>query len=352
MSTDFLTLGEGGTPLLRSRGIGPSSGIQNLYFKLETTNPSGSFKDRFAAAAINDMLAKGKTLCLATSSGNTGAALAAYTAAAGILCHIAIVETAPESKLQQMHAYGAMLYRIKGFGLDVDVSNGVFNVLQEAASVEAAELQISAFKYSPIGMAGVRALSYELAEQQPQGIDHVFCPAGGGGLCVAAAEGFLELRQEGLIEFLPGVECVQTEGNNTIAGPLREGASTGQDITCTSTISGLQVPTNVDGDAAIRTCRATDGNGHLVNDESVYETQARLARVEGIFSEPAGATALAGALQAVESGEVSRDAVIVCLVTGSGFKDEKSLVKMAEDRSAPMLESVDLFREALEEAAG
>mgnify|MGYP002701073894 FL=1 len=105
-----LTLGEGETPLLHSRSIGPDAGLPNLYFKLETTNPSGSYKDRFAATAVSDMLARGKKRCVATSSGNTGAALAAYCAAAGIRCQIAVVETAPEDKLRQMLAYGLLLY--------------------------------------------------------------------------------------------------------------------------------------------------------------------------------------------------------------------------------------------------
>ncbi|MGB0580224.1 MAG: pyridoxal-phosphate dependent enzyme, partial [Limisphaerales bacterium] len=93
-----LTLGEGNTPLLRSRSIGPAAGLKNLFFKLETTNPSGSYKDRFAAAAISHMIAREQSTCVATSSGNTGAALATYCAAGKIQCRIAIVETAPEAK--------------------------------------------------------------------------------------------------------------------------------------------------------------------------------------------------------------------------------------------------------------
>src|SRR5690349_14866005 len=102
-----ITLGEGDTPLVRSRRIGPAAGATELFFKLEGSNPTGSYKDRFAAAAVADMLASGKRHCIATSSGNTGAALAAYCAAAGIGCDIAAVETAPLEKLKQMMAYGA-----------------------------------------------------------------------------------------------------------------------------------------------------------------------------------------------------------------------------------------------------
>ena len=96
-----VTLGEGDTPVVRSRRLGPELGMPHLYFKLETTNPSGSYKDRFGATAISHMVAAGQTKCIATSSGNTGAALAAYCAAANIECRIAIVETAPLGKLKQ-----------------------------------------------------------------------------------------------------------------------------------------------------------------------------------------------------------------------------------------------------------
>src|SRR5262245_51256669 len=113
-----ITLGEGHTPLVRSRRLGPTCGLANLFFKVESAGPTGSYKDRFAAVAISDMLANNQRLCLATSSGNTGSALAAYCAAAGIACRILIVETAPQAKLKQMLAYGANLATVKGFGLD------------------------------------------------------------------------------------------------------------------------------------------------------------------------------------------------------------------------------------------
>ena len=91
------TLGEGDTPLIRSKRIGPEAGLRNLFLKLEAANPTGSFKDRFAAAAISHMVARGQHTCVATSSGNAGSSLAAYCAAADVSCRIAIVETAPNA---------------------------------------------------------------------------------------------------------------------------------------------------------------------------------------------------------------------------------------------------------------
>src|SRR5690606_22501691 len=121
-----ISLGEGGTPLVLSRRIGPGAGLSRLFFKLESVNPTGSYKDRFAASAVSWMLERGVRECLATSSGNSGAALAAACAAAGIRCRLAIVETAPPAKLRQMLAYGAELFRVRGFGIDPETTRRTF----------------------------------------------------------------------------------------------------------------------------------------------------------------------------------------------------------------------------------
>lgn len=337
-----VTLGEGGTPLVRSRRLGPSCGLKNLFFKLESCNPSGSYKDRFAACAISHMLASGQTRCVATTSGNTGAALAAYTAAAGIACHIAVLETAPLGKLQQMMAYGAKISRVKRFGIDPQVTVEVFETLQRLGQRDDTALQVSAFAYSPLGMSGVRTIAFELVEQCPETIDHVFTQAGGGGMSLAVASGFIDLHRQRRIGYLPRVACVQPEGNNTIAGPLRDGSTRGQSVECTTEISGLQVASIIDGDETIAACRTTGGNGHLVSDEFVWQVQKRLAREEGIFCEPAGATAIAGAVQAAMAGEIDPDAVVVALVTGSGFKDPAAIERINADRHCTVIEATDL----------
>ena len=337
-----LTLGEGGTPLVRSRRLGPSVGLKNLFFKLEFTNPSGSYKDRFACAAISDMVAHGKTECIATSSGNTGAALAAYCALAGITCEIAIVEKAPEGKLRQMLAYGAKLYRIRNFGVDSETSHRVVECLRELSSRPQAQMQISAFAFSPVGMSGVYGISHEMAEQVDSPINHVFCMAGGGGFVLAIARGFRQLLDAGRIARGPRVECVQPEGNNTISGPLKSGLEAAVPVACTSRISGLQVPQVIDGNEVIAACRESGGTGHLVSDDWIFEVQSRLAREEGLFAEPAGSTAVAGALQAARQGLLDPNANIVCVISGSAFKDPTSLETMTRDSHCPMIDLSEL----------
>ncbi len=336
-----ITLGEGNTPLVHSRSIGPAAGLEKLFFKIETSNPSGSYKDRFAAAAIANMITGRQTTCVATSSGNTGAALAAYCAAAKIRCRIAVVETAPDAKLQQMLAYGAEIVRVKGFGTDAAVTDTVFEQLRKLASRAGSALQISAYAYSPLGMAGVESISFELGEQHVGRLHHVFCPAGGGGLTLAVARGFAKLRENGHSDQGPAIHCVQPEGNDTIAGALRAGDKA-RNVECTSMISGLQVATVIDGNEVIRECRPTGGTGHLVTDQAVWVVQKRLAREEGIFCEPAGAVALAGALKAHANGEFASSESVVCLITGSGFKDSTSIHRMNSESSVPIVAADEL----------
>ncbi|QDV69229.1 Threonine synthase [Rosistilla carotiformis] len=335
-----ITLSQGNTPLLRSQRIGPALGLQNLFFKLETVNPTGSYKDRFAAAAVTDMLRQGKRRVIATSSGNTGSALAAYSAATGMECTIAIVDGAPDGKLRQMLAYGAKICRVRGFGLDAQITQATFECLQRMGNQPDAQLQISAYHYSPIGMRGVESLGREIIDQlasTEQHADHIFSCAGGGGLTLAVARGVSAAMEQHATLPTPKIHCVQPIGNNTIAGPLRDGSDHAQITQCATKISGLQVPTVIDGDAVIAACRASGGTGVLVPDDAIYLAQRELARKEGIFSEPAGAVPLAGLIDAIDKGIVQPDQTIVCLVTGTGFKDVDSIDAMLRPNLCPTI---------------
>ena len=325
----WITSGEGNTPLVRSSNIGKHFGIPNLYFKLETGNPTGSYKDRFAAAAVSHLNNTGAKLCLATSSGNTGAALAAYCAKANIPCFLIIVDGAPEGKLNQMKLYGARTLMVRGFGIDEAITNIVFDRLKALGATMNTEVQISAYAYAPEGMQGVESIAFEIAEELPEKHLKVFSPAGGGGLTLAVGQGFLKWKEQNRGFDLPQLYCVQPEGNNTIAGALIHGTSSATPIgSSTTAVSGLQVPNIIDGNETIEVCRQLNGGGHLVTDQQIYRAQQALAKMEGIYCEPAGAVALAGAIQAKETGGLAAEDHLVCLVTGHGFKDPNSLSRM------------------------
>jgi len=338
-----ISLGEGQTPLLRSRRIGPACGMSGLYFKLETVNPTGSYKDRFASAAIADMLSRGKRRCVATSSGNTGSALAAYCAAANMQCDIFAVESAPNDKLKQMAAYGARIVKIRGFGIHPEITSEVFNWVREQGEHSDAAVQISAYLFSPVGMRGVQSISVELIDQLPAGNRHIFVPAGGGGLALAVARGFAEIPDETSPD-KTAIHCVQPRGNDTIASALRAGKLEAQTVNCTTQISGLQVPTVLDGNEVIRQCRASGGTGFLVSDQEVWEMQSRLAREEGIFCEPAAAVSVAAAVTAVARKEIEPAETICCLITGAGFKDQPSVDRMIGNEKFVVRDLSDLKR--------
>jgi len=336
-----VTLGEGHTPLVPSRHIGPALGLDGLYFKLENLNPTGSYKDRFAAAFIGIMRQRGQRLCIATSSGNTGAALAAYCAAAGIRCVLAIVDGAPLPKVRQMQLYGAETISVAGFGRDSAVTDAVFRELARIARRLDAPLPVSAYAFCPEGMQGVQTVMYELFDEGAP--DHVFSPAGGGGLTLAMAYGAQLYPLPRDAKAPPRVHCVQPEGNDTIASALRSGARGGTAIPkATTSVSGLQVPNLLDADEVVRQCRILGGTGHVVTDAEVFDMQRRMAQAEGIFCEPAGAVALAGLAKAVARGEVLPGEKAVCLVTGSGFKDMSSVERHFGLPEMPTLDLRDM----------
>ena len=202
------------------------------------------------------------------------------------------------------------------------LSATIFSLLKSFAESLGIPLPVSAYCYCPEGMQGVQTISYEIFEQTGNAVGHIFSPAGGGGLTLAVAKGVVEYARKYQLPGLPKVHCVQPEGNDTIASCLRNNETQAKQVErSTTAISGLQVPNVLDGNEVITACRSLGGNGYTVTDENVFAWHKKLAQQEGIFCEPAGAVSLAGLALAVENGEIAAGDKVVCLVTGSGFKD-------------------------------
>lgn len=334
---NIASLGEGNTALVPSRHIGSSLGLDQLYFKLEFQNPSGSYKDRFASMAASLMVEQNRRLMIATSSGNTGSALAAYAARFGFELDLYVLETASHQKLVQAQAYGARVIRVRKFGVTEEGTNSVVERLKARARTSEAVLLISATCISPQQMAGVKTISFEICEQLGGVPDHVFAPIGGGGLFFQCYQGYREWFQEGRINQIPRMHAAQPQGCATVVGPLSRNETTAQAVTCTSEISGLQVASVLDAQLAVDAVLASGGSGQMMLDDAVYSWQRRLIREEGIYTEPAGATALAGLELAVSQGLVKASERVVCLVTGGGFKHLESIDSMLKGASMPLI---------------
>ena len=327
------TMGEGNTPLVAAVAQSVPEGGR-LYFKLESSNPTGSYKDRFVAVEVTRMLRAGARACLATSSGNTGSALAAYCARYGVRCLILVNHDAPKGKLLQMQAHGAHVLRVPEFVSNPAITSAVFSLLQNLSERWKVPLVVSAFRHCPEGMKGVEAIAGELAEAQP---DHVFVPVGGGGLYSAVTQGFLSAGGR-----LPRIHGVQPEGCLTMVASYLNGSDRIAQVESTTRISGLSVPTDIDASRALRLVRECGGSGIAVSDDEVFRAQRILMEREGIYAEPAGATAFAGWRRAVEVGTVGKDETGVCLVTGHGFKDPVSVERIAAEHEAMTVEVANL----------
>lgn len=334
-----VSLGEGGTPLLPAGRLGRALDLPGLHFKLEGANPTGSYKDRIAAVGISRLRETGKAAWAATSSGNAGAAIAAYGARAGVPGHLFTLERAAPAKLAQILAYGPTVRAVARLGYDPAVEQTTWRNLRAICDSNNWLMLVTARTLSPHAMEGAKTISYEVCEQlggRPP--DVVYIPVGGGGLLSASWKGFSEWRAAGLIDRLPHMVAVQARGCDPIVQAWAAGRPVAPIAGCESAISGIQLTAPPDGDLALRALRESGGWAVTVPDEATYSAQAELAAAEGIFAEPAAATTLAAVRADLASGRLRGDETVACWLTGVGFKDMVAAQRMAEGHAVEQIQ--------------
>ncbi|MFD0713543.1 pyridoxal-phosphate dependent enzyme [Paenibacillus sp. GCM10027626] len=334
-----VSLGEGQSPLVKSVRIGQELGLPNLYFKLESLNPTGSYKDRISAMAVSLAKEHGSKGCVGTTSGNAGGSIAAYAARAGVKYHVYVQENIVASKLEPMIVHQADIIRVKDFGFEPEVGNRVFRKVLENAEQHNWELAITAYAFAPLAMEAVKTIAYEVAERLTA--DAVFIPVGGGGLLTGIYKGYADLVQETAMKQLPKLIACQSTGCANVANAWKQGLTEPAAGASTAKISGIQVPNPPDGAQALQALRASGGFAEAVPDEDTWYWQEQLAVKEGIFCEPAGAIALASAVQALKAGRIAADEQIVCLVSGAGYKDADRMSAIVKKAAEVPLKTVD-----------
>lgn len=303
------SLGEGGTPLHRAERLSKAIGIKELYLKDETRNPTNSYRDRAAAFLASNAIDKGFETLVCATNGNMGASLAAYAAKTGLICHALVPKVVDVGKLAQMIAYDAL---IEESGDIVD-----------EAIVKAADLARETGWYqataelNPLVIEAQKTIAYEINEQYsaPQ---WVIVPMGSGGTIYSLWKGFKELKQLGLIDSLPRMIGVQTEGCAPIISKLNEEPSAKASSPSTRALAIL-VGAPLQSDLAIKAIQESNGLALTVTDAEILGSELLLAKLEGVFAEPASSATLA-ALQKLRGKQIPIDASVVCLITGSGLK--------------------------------
>ncbi|MCB0116834.1 MAG: pyridoxal-phosphate dependent enzyme [Caldilineaceae bacterium] len=339
-----LSLGEGNTPLVRSHRLGDELRLSSLFFKVEGSNPTGSYKDRIAAVGVARLRELGKTAWAATSSGNAGAAIAAYGAQAGLEGYLFTLEKASRAKIAQILAYGPHVTAVARLGYDPDVEKLTWANIRRLCAERNWQMLVTARAFSPHAMEGIKTIAFEVCEQlHGAALDVVYVPVGGGGLLSASWKGFVEAHAAGVIPSLPKMVAVQACGCDAITQAWREDRPVSPIAGCTSAISGIQLTAPPDGDLVLRALRESGGWCVSVPDAETYRAQAELAANEGLFVEPASAITLAALRADRAAGRLRSDERVACWLTGTGFKDATALQNMVAEKVVGMVRAEEII---------
>lgn len=338
-----VSLGEGNTPLLHAARVGERIGLPDLYFKMEGANPTGSYKDRIAAVGITRLRELGKSAWAATSSGNAGAAIAAYGARAGVPGYLFILEKAVHAKIAQILTHGPTVQAVAGLGSDPAVEKLTWQNIRQLCAANNWMMLVTAHAFSPHAMEGVKTIAYEVCQQLAAAPDVVYVPVGGGGLLSASWKGFVEAGAAGWINKLPRMVAVQPAGCDAITQAWQARRSVQPISGCGSAISGLQLTAPPDGDLVLRALHASGGWAISIPDEATWQAQADLASQEGLFVEPAAAITLAAVRADRASGRLRGDERVACWLTGVGFKDANAVQRMVERCAVPLIRAEEIL---------
>ncbi len=341
-SARIVTLNEGGTGLHRSQRLGDELGLKELYVKNEGENPTGSFKDRGMTVGVTKAAELGARHVICASTGNTSASLAAYAARAGLKCTVLIPSgKIAYGKLSQAMIHGAKVLQVRG-----NFDQALEFVLKLAEKHKSIYLLNS---INPFRIEGQKSLGYEICEQlNNEAPDRVIVPVGNAGNISAVWKGLTEFHKIGFIKSLPKMTGIQAAGSAPIAQAIKTKSQEIIPVDKPETVAtAIRIGAPVSWKKAIKAIRDSDGTAETVTDEEILDAQKILARVEGIFVEPASASSIAGLKKLVKNGVIGKDERVVCITTGHGLKDPDTAVKMSEK---PL--EVDAEIAAIENALG
>ena len=334
-------IGEGTT--LRSAGWTPTYsppqlkrnlGVKQLWVKDESSNPTASFKDRASAVLVARAKEIGAEVIVTASTGNAGAALAGMAAGVEQESVIFAPKTAPPAKIAQLLIYGARVILVD------DNYDAAYKLSLEAT--EEFGWYNRNTGYNPFTAEGKKTAAYEIWEQVllTNQLDKplcVFVSVGDGNIISGIHKGFKDLYGIGQIKHMPRIFGCQSTGSAAIYNAYKSGKEDIIPVIATTMADSISVNLPSDGLRALRAATQTDGAYVAVKDEQILEAISELGEV-GIFSEPAGATSLAGLKQALADGLVGEDDPILVLNTGSGLKDVKAAMQAAGE--APVIKPV------------
>ncbi len=310
-ATPRVSLGEGSTPLVASRHIGPSLGLARVSFKYEGLNPSGSFKDRGMALAVAKAIEAGAHALICASTGNTSASASAYAASSGLKALVVLPSGGVAAgKLAQALAYGATIIPVRG---NFDRALEVVRALAQTPGY------VVVNSINPFRIEGQKTAALEVSEQLGAAPDRVFLPVGNAGNITAYWRGFCELHEKRGTA-LPRMHGAQAAG----AAPIVKGHPVKRPRTVASAI---RIGNPASWTSALTARDQSHGSIEAVSDDEILSAQRRLAREEGLLAEPASGAGVALLIRMAQAGQLRPNERVVCVLTGQGLKDPHALMR-------------------------
>ncbi|ADE36232.1 threonine synthase [Methanohalophilus mahii] len=324
--TNYVDLGAGYNKLHRAENLGKELGLQELYILDDSVNPTNSFKDRVTSVAVSKALELGAEAVGCASTGNLASAVGAHAAKAGLPAYIFIPSSIEPGKITQMLTY-------KPNTIAVD---GTYDDANRLAS-EVADLNPNwAFvniTIRPYYTEGSRTLAFETAEQLGWDTpDHIVAPLGSGALLCALFRGYNELENIGFVDNSSNIKFSGSQplGCSPISTAVQNATEVVPIRELDTVAHSLAIGNPADGYYAKEIIHQSGGYAASPTDEEIIEAIRLLANTEGIFTEPAGGTTIAGLKKLVESGHINPDEKTVVYVTGNGLKTQDTIAKTLE----------------------
>jgi len=306
-------------------------GLQDLWLKDDSRNPTASFKDRASAVVVARARQIKAEVVVTASTGNAGAALAGMAAAVGHQAVIFAPRTAPPAKVAQLLIFGARVMLVDG------TYDHAFDLTIKAAQEFGWYCRNTG--YNPFTAEGKKTAAFEIWEFMLDAIGPapytVFVSVGDGNIISGIHKGFKDLLELGWIDQLPRIIGVQAEGSAAIANAFHAGTEQIVPVSADTLADSISVDLPRDGLRAVRAARQTGGTYLTVSDDDILAAIADLGK-DGVFAEPAGAASYAGLVKAVAQGVVKNDEPVLVLNTGSGLKDVSAAMRAVSE--APVIE--------------
>ena len=311
-----VSLGEGWTPLIHARRLGASLGLDELYVKDESLNPTNSFKARGLSAAVTRAKHLGVKAMSIPTAGNAGNAMAAYAAGAGMEAHVFMPRDVKMPFIRECELYGAHVTLVDGLITDagrIAAERGKVNGWYDVSTLK-----------EPYRIEGKKTMGYELAEQLDWTLpDWIIYPTGGGTGMVGMWKAFAEMSALGWIDAArrPRMVTVQAEGCAPIIRAYEQGAERSTMFENARTVAdGLRVPKAIGDFLVLRAVRESDGAAVAVSDADMVTGMRDLGRLEGISAAPEGGAALHAIRVLQRQGRIQPQHRVVVFNTGGALK--------------------------------